>query len=98
MYFWCCRELAYIRIPQHQEVIKNEKAIPLVLGRQVDNILIEVIHLILHEKVPKQMWRNILDYDPLIELPDLFDEVAGVGEGELELQDRGIPPAAVFLG
>lgn len=70
----------------------------MVLGRQIDNIPIEVIHLILQEKVLKQMGRNILDYKPLIELPDLFDEVAGVGEGELELQDRWIPPAAVFLG
>ena len=98
MYLWTQNKLADKAVPQHQQVIENQKAIPFVLGSEIDYFLIEVIHLVLHEEVLEQMRRDILDKESLIELLDLFDEVAGVDEGKLELKDRGVPPSTVFLG
>jgi hypothetical protein len=85
-------------IPQNKQIIKQQKSIPFVPGSEIDHLLLEVIILTLLEEIPQQVEGDILYDEPLVKLPDLPNEVAGVDEGELELEDGGIPFASVFLG
>lgn len=92
------RKSTHESIPQNKQIIKQQKSIPFIPGSEIDNLLIEVIILILLEEILQQVERDILDDQPLVELLDLSYEVAGVDEGELELEDGGVPSASVFLG